>query len=127
MFDQLGSLIEGLKACVGALDPGENSGDDALKLFARFGEVERLGAAGKLVAAERVAATEVWRRGGSRSAADWVARNSGTSSERAKEALETAGRLAECQVVAAELRAGRLSEAQANAIVDAVGVRPDAE
>jgi hypothetical protein len=127
MLDRLGSLIEGLKACVGAVDPGEISGDAAVELFARFAEVERLGAAGKLVAAERVAATEVWRRGGARSAADWVARNSGTSRQLAKEALETAGRLAECQVVAAEIRAGRLSEAQAHAIVDAVGVRPDAE
>ena len=127
MFDKLGSLIGGLRACVDALDPGEISGDAAMELFARFAEVERLGAAGKLVAAERVAATEVWRRGGSRTAADWVARNSGTRSERAKDALETAGRLADCQVVAAEIRAGRLSEAQAHAIVDAAGVRPDAE
>jgi hypothetical protein len=74
-----------------------------------------------------VAATEVWRRGGSRSAADWLARQCGGDRERAKGALETAGRLGACAVVAGELRAGRLSEGQAQVIVEAVGAQPDAE
>ena len=56
-----------------------------------------------------------------------MARRSGTDPDRARDALETAGGLAGCQVVAGELRAGRLSEAQAHVIVDAAGVRPEAE
>lgn len=127
MIDRLGSLIEELSSCVGHLDAGQISGSEAMELCARFAEVERLGAAGKLAMAERVAATEVWRRGGSRTAVDWLARQSGADPGRAREGLETAGRLGDCPVVAAEIRAGRLSEAQAHVIVDAAAVRPDAE
>lgn len=126
MFGQLGSVIEKLKSCL-AFDAAALGGSEAMELCARFAEVERLAAAGKLAAAERVVATGVWRRGGSRTAADWLARQCGADAGRAREGLETAGRLAECPVVAVEIRAGRLSEAQAHAIVDAVAVRPDAE
>lgn len=116
-----------MKSCVSGLNVDELSGDEAMELCARFAEVERLGAAGRLVTADRVAATEVWRRGGSRTAAHWVARHTGTDPERCKDALETAGRLGACSLVAEEIRAGRLSEAQAQVIVDAASVRPDAE
>jgi len=127
MLDRLGSLIEDLQRCVAELDAGALDGDEAMELCARFAVVERLGAAGRLVTAERVKATEVWRRGGARTAADWVARHTGADPERARDGLETAERLADCRVVAEEVRAGRLSEMQAHAIVDAVAVRPDAE
>ncbi|MCA1843279.1 MAG: 13E12 repeat family protein, partial [Actinobacteria bacterium] len=127
MLDQLGSLIEELQRCVVDLDAGRLEGDEAMELCARFAVVERLGAAGRLVTAERVKATEVWRRGGSRTAADWVARHTGADPERAKDGLETAERLADCAAVASALRAGRLSEMQAHVIVDAAAVRPDAE
>ena len=126
MFDQLGSVIATLKSCV-AFDAAALDGEAAMEVCARFAEVERLAAAGKLAAAQRVAATEVWRRGGSRTAADWLARQSGGDPGRAREGLETAGRLADCPVVATEIRAGRLSEGQAHVIVDAAAVRPDAE
>ena len=127
MLDQLGSLVEELKGRVGDLDVGGLSGDEAMELCVRFAELERLAAAGRLMTAERVAESEVWRRGGLRSAADWVARSTGFDVERAKDALETAGRLGQCPLVAAEVRSGRLSEAQAHAIVDAVAVRPEVE
>jgi hypothetical protein len=114
MSDRLGSLIEELKSVVGGLEPDELRGDEAMDLCSRFAEVERLGAAGRIVTGARVVATEVWRRGGCRSAADWVARHAGTDPERAGEGLETAARLGECPAVAAGLRAGRLSDAQAS-------------
>jgi hypothetical protein len=126
MLDQLGSVIEELKSCVGS-DAESLDGVAAMEVYARFAEVERLGAAGKLAAGARVSSTEVWRRGGWRSAADWMAQQSGDDPHRAREGLETAQRLPSCPVVAAGLRAGRLSEAQAHAIVDAAAVRPEAE
>jgi hypothetical protein len=127
MLDRLGKVIEQLKSCLGGLDAGQLSGEDAMQLCASFAEVERLGAAGRLVTAERVATTEVWRRGGSRSAAHWVARHTGTDPERCKGSLETAAHLGSCRFVDREVRAGRLSELQAQAIVDAAAVRPDSE
>jgi hypothetical protein len=127
MLDQLGSLVEKLKDLVGNFDAGGVNGDEAIELCGRFAELERLAAAGRLMTAERVAATEVWRRGGLRSAADWVARSTGCDVERARDALETAGRLGEFPLVAAEIRSGCLSETQAHAIVDAATVRPEVE
>jgi hypothetical protein len=127
VLDRLGCLIEELQQCVGGLDAAGLDGDEAMELCARFAVVERLGAAGRLVTAHRVQATEVWRRGGSRTAAHWVARQTGGDPGRAKDGLEAAGRLADCSVVAGELRAGQLSEAQLEVIVDALVVRPEAE
>ena len=126
-MDRLGSLIEELKQVVGGLEPDELSGDEAMDLCSRFAEVERLGAAGRIVTGARVAATELWRRGGWRSAADWVARHAGTDPERARDGLETAARLGGCPAVAGGLRAGRLSDAQASVLVDALAVRPELE
>ncbi|MDQ1501390.1 MAG: hypothetical protein QOI86_4730 [Actinomycetota bacterium] len=127
MLDRLGSLIEELERVVGGLEPDGLSGDEAMDLCSRFAEVERLGAAGRIVTGARVAATEVWRRGGCRSAAEWVARCAGTDPERARGGLETAERLGDCPAVAAGLRAGRLSDAQASVLVDALAVRPELE
>lgn len=62
MLDLLGSVIQTLKGFVGGLDAGGLSGDEAMELCSRFAEVERLGAAGRIVAAERVAASEVCAR-----------------------------------------------------------------
>jgi hypothetical protein len=127
MLDRLGSLIEALQGCIDGLDTAQLDGGEAMELCDRFAQVERLGAAGRMFTAHRVKETEVWRRGGSRTAADWVARHTGCDPERAKDGLETAGRLPDCPVVAAELRAGGLSEAQAHVIADTAAVRPEAE
>jgi hypothetical protein len=127
MLDRLGSLIEALQGCIDGLDTAQLDGGEAMELCDRFAQVERLGAAGRMFTAHRVKETEVWRRGGSRTAADWVARHTGCDPERAKDGLETAGRLPDCPFVAAELRAGGLSEAQAHVIADAAAVRPEAE
>lgn len=126
MLDQLGSVIETLKSCAG-FDAGELDGAAAMEVYGRFAEVERLAAVGKLAAGSRVAATEEWRRGGSRSAADWLARESRSDPGRVRDGLETAEGLENCPVVAGEFRAGRLSVDQAHVIVDALAAVPAAE
>jgi hypothetical protein len=127
MLDRLGSLIEQLQGCIDGLDAAQLDGAEAMELCDQFARIERLGAAGRLVTAQRVNETEVWRRGGSRTAADWVARHTGSDPGRAKDGLDMAGRLPECPLVAAEIRAGDLSEAQAQLITEAAAVRPEAE
>lgn len=126
-MDRLGSLIEELQGCIDGLDTAQLDGHEAGELCDRFARIERLGGAGRLVTAQRVKETEVWRRGGSRTAADWVARHTGCDPERAKDGLEMAGRLPDCPFVGAEFRAGNLSEAQAHVIAEAAAVRPEAE
>jgi hypothetical protein len=127
MLDRLGSLIEELQGCLHRLDTAQLDGGEAMQLCDRFARIERLGGAGRLVTAQRVKETEVWRRGGARTAADWAARHTGCDPERAKDGLEMAGRLPGCPLAAAEFRAGGLSEAQALLITETAAVRPEAE
>ncbi|MGH9000232.1 MAG: DUF222 domain-containing protein [Acidimicrobiia bacterium] len=127
MLDELRSVIEQLKVLAAAFDPKVVEGDAAMRFVAVFAEGERLCAAGKVLAAGRVSDAEVWRRGGWRSMADWIDSQTRAGRSQSTSAVETAERLAGCAAVEAELRAGRMSETQAHAIVAAAAVRPDAE
>ena len=65
----LDAAVATLRDAVGALEPSVLSGPDAARLVDRFAEVERLGAAGRALAARRVEETNQWRLEGQRSAA----------------------------------------------------------
>ncbi len=108
-------------------EPACLDGEAAVRALELFGEIERLAAAGKALAAHRVEATRIWQSRGVRSAAHLVAAACGSSVRSAVEALETARRLDELPATAEALRAGKLSSAQASSIVSAAGDRPEAE
>lgn len=78
-------------------------------------------------AASRAADGGGWRRNGSPSPAHELARRSGTSVTRAREALETAEKLAGLPALEAAARAGEVSPAQAAPIADAATADPNAE
>jgi hypothetical protein len=97
-------------------------------LVEAFGEIERLGAAGKALAARQVVATGSWKKvGAHRDAADWLAATTGATVGQARATLDTAVRLEALPSTEAALRAGALSSAQADAIADAASVDPHAE
>jgi hypothetical protein len=108
-------------------EPGVVHARDAVSLMEAFAEIERLAAAGKAAMAARVAETSLWRRGGDRSAAEWMARTTGTSVGQARAELATARKLDELPQVKEAVLAGRLSSAQANEVVDAATADPSAE
>src|SRR5438552_16848613 len=89
--------------------------------------MEKLVAAGKALAARRVAESDHWRGAGERSAAHWLARRAGSSVGAAMATLETAARLPELPAVDRAVRAGELSAAQANEIASAAGADPGAQ
>src|SRR5690349_4653673 len=62
-----------------------------------------------LLLAPRVEASEVWKRKGFRSAAEYFAADAGTSVTAARSSLETSKRIAEQPKTEARLRAGDLS------------------
>ena len=105
-----------------ALDPAR-----AEQLVETFASIERLAAAGKSLAASRVASSGAWRARGERSSADWLARTTGSSVAAARAALDTAERLADAPGTEEAFRAGRLSVPQAEAIAAAATVDPAAE
>jgi hypothetical protein len=100
---------------------------DAAVLVEEFGAIERMAAAGRALAAARVARTKVWAETGDRSAAHWLARTSGTTVGQAVAVLETARHLDGLDATADALRAGDLSLEQAGAIAKAATADPHAE
>jgi hypothetical protein len=128
MVEQLYRAIQHLRCVVAELEPERVDGARARELVEAFGEVERLGAAGKVLAARRVVATGSWKKdGASRDAAEWLAVTTGATVGQARATLDTAARLESLPSTEAALRTGALSCAQVEAVTDAASVDPHAE
>lgn len=96
-------------------------------MWAAYDSIERYAAAAKTLLAERVEQSRVWVKEGDRSAAEHLARKSGSSVGAARAGLETAKKLRLLPVTEAAVRRGELSQAQAETITDAATVNPGAE
>ena len=127
LLDRLARVTDQLRGSVVDLDPETLSGTDAARLLAAYAEIERLAAAGRLLAARRVESSNVWRRSGHRSAAAHVAEATGTGIGPAITALETARHLGSLPATDEAVRQGRLSETQVTQIAGAAILQPDAE
>jgi hypothetical protein len=77
VFDQVRNAVDALRATARGFDPLCVEGRDAAELLAVVTEGERVCAAMKALLARRVEETKVWREGGHRSAAHWVAEATG--------------------------------------------------
>jgi hypothetical protein len=127
---QLVALDRALRALeqeVRALKPDAMAGVEAKRCAERLARIEHVCAAAKAMCARRVEQTEVFRQGGHRSAATWLAAASGDSVGSAAELIATAGRIAPGSAVDDAFRKGRLSPAQAREIAEAVHKDPSAE
>ncbi len=124
---RLTGVASELRDLMSTFEPELLDGERAVAALRLFGEIERLVAAGKALVARRVEVTRAWQGSGTRSAAHFVAAESGSSVRSAVVALETARRLDELPVTAEAMRSGRLSMAQANEIVATAGERPGVE
>jgi hypothetical protein len=127
MFDVIDRATRALKGVLAELEPARLSGADAARMLEAFTEVERIGAAGKTLAARRVEDSNHWRDGGHRTAASWVAAKTGTGLGAALDTLNTAARLEELPATAEAFREGRLSEDQVKEIGAAAEADPAAE
>ena len=124
---ELEKVDAALAAVVGGSDPPVWSGADAAVLVEVFARIERRAAAGKALAARRVADTGVWAASGERSAAHWLARRAGSTVGAAAAAIETAERLEVLPATGEAFVAGRLSEVQAREIASAAAGHPERE
>ncbi|HVM34726.1 MAG TPA: DUF222 domain-containing protein [Actinomycetota bacterium] len=127
MFDEVKRARELLKGAVAALDPEVLDAGSAKELVAEFADIERVAAAGKALAARRVASSGAWRQDGDRSPAHWMARTTKTPVGAAAGLLETAARVKELPRTEQALRAGRLNEIQAKEVASAAAADPAAE
>jgi hypothetical protein len=106
VFAEVRSAVCAIEGLVRDLDPARVDGRDAAALLEVFGQGERVCAAAKAVLARRVEETNVWRDGGHRSAAHWVAAATGDTVGAATRTLETARALEQLPETDAAFRAG---------------------
>src|ERR687897_632730 len=120
-------VLGGLEQISEELVPGALDGRRAADLFEDAARAERLCSAIKSRLARRVEETRVWRGGGRRGAAHWVAEATGETVGAAARTLETARALDALPETADAFRAGQLSEVQAAEITSTAGAYPSAE
>lgn len=123
----LSDLTERLRRVVEELAPDRLSGDDAKRVVAQFSTLERLAQAGRLLAARRVDATQSWAGGAHRSAAHWLAAETGDSVGSAAGLLRAAQDLVAGSATDRALRRGDLSLPQVREVTGAVAADPGSE
>ncbi|HLI00515.1 MAG TPA: hypothetical protein VKV06_06990, partial [Acidimicrobiales bacterium] len=119
--------IELIKGFLAGFEPDRYPGIDAAELVRRFTTIERLGAAGKTLAAGRVQRSGAWRRSGDRSPEAWLAAETGTTLTESAGVLSTAERVDGLDATGAAMREGRLSAQQTAAVASAAAVDPESE
>jgi hypothetical protein len=127
VFEEVRGAVDALKAVARDLDPVCVDGRDAAELFEVVGEGERVCSAMKALLARRVQETNVWRDGGHRSAAHWVAEATGETVGEATRTLDTARALERLPDTDAAFRAGKLSGTQAAEIASTAVADPGSE
>lgn len=124
---QVTDLGKALRSQLARLTPGDVPVSEAAAMWEAYDSIERCAAAAKTLLAERVEQSRVWAREGDRSAAEHLARKSGSSLGAARAGLETSRKLRQLPATEAAVRRGALSRAQAETIADAAAVNPSAE
>ncbi len=117
----------GLREALAGFEPGELSGADCARLADELAQTEKACTTVRLLAATRAVQAGSHQQRGFKDGASWLARQSGTTGSQARQALETAQRLADCPDTKTALLAGHISLAQANEIVKAESELPGAE
>ncbi|MGH9196655.1 MAG: DUF222 domain-containing protein, partial [Acidimicrobiia bacterium] len=127
MFAKVGKAIDLLKQAVDALDSDVLDPKFAVELVQVFTQGEKLCGAGKALAARRVASSGTWQEGGDRSAAHFIAKQTGDSVSSSISLIETAERMRDLSKTEEAFRAGQLTQAQAAEIASAASVVPKQE
>ena len=127
MFEEVRSAVDTLGVAARELDPLRLDDRRVSELFEAVTEGERVCGAMKALLARRAEETKLWREGGHRSAAHWVAEVTGETVGAATRTLETARALSQLPETEIAFRSGELSATQAAEVTSAAGCAPDAE
>ena len=119
--------VEVVASFVASFEPGRYDPEDAARLVATFTRAERLCGAGKTLAAARVAESPRHLRSGHRSAAEWLAAETGDSVGGAVDVLQLGQTLVAQPEVDQAYRDGKLSSGRAKLVSDAARVNPTRE
>lgn len=117
--------VKDLRAALAGFDPGFYSGADCALLAEELAATEKACTAARLLAAARAVGAGAHRERGFSDGAAWLARQSGSTSGRARQELQTASRLDEHPDTKQALIAGEISLAQAQEIAQTPGAESD--
>jgi hypothetical protein len=120
-------LRDALEKWARDVEPRLLDGPGAARQLRQVARMEAICASVKLRLARRVEETNAWQRGGHRSAAHFVARETGTSVHQAVVTLRTAQHLEELPGATDAFSSGRVSQAQVTEIAPAAAVAPERE
>lgn len=123
----VGKVHSDLAALCSTLDPDAIPLPEVTTIWKTFEAMERLAAGAKCRLARRVEESRSWQSRGARSPAEHQAQLAGTTTGRARSALETSKRLAALPEADEAVAKGELSEQQAAAIAEAATADPSAE
>ena len=123
----LREVRQALAQLASSFEPAVVTPSDAELIVREAAVIENIAATVKALAARRAVESGGWRRNGAASPAHDLARATGTSVTKAKEALDTAERLMSLPALDAAARAGDVSPSQAAPIADAAAADPRAE
>jgi hypothetical protein len=118
------SAVEVVASFTTAFVPGRYSGEDAGRLLSAFTRVERLGVAGKTLAAARVAESGAHLRTGHKSAAEGLSARTGDPLVDSLGLLRLGETLSGQPDLEEALREGELSRARADLVADAITANP---
>ncbi|HEX7443206.1 MAG TPA: hypothetical protein VF320_04935 [Acidimicrobiales bacterium] len=124
---ELSAAVEVVASFVQSFDPGLYSGEDAASLLSLFTRAEHLCMAGKTLAANRAAVCHRHVLTGHRSAAEWLAAQTGESVGQAVDVLALGSDLVDQPGVDEALRQGKLSATRARLVSKAVKEHPSSE
>jgi Domain of unknown function (DUF222) len=120
-------LCEAFERALARLDVDALSGANASRVLRRVARTGSVCAALEGRLARRAATTGIWRQGGHKTPAHFLAATTGTSIGAATVELETAERLESLPHAAEAFNAGRVSPGQVTEIARAAVAKPDAE
>ena len=120
------AVVDAVAAMVDAFDSDLVGGRDAMDLVAEFSRLEHLASGGLMLAARRVAQTDLWKRSGHQTAAHWLSQVTGVSVGEAIGLLDTAEVVESAPDTREALKAGQVSTRQAKAIGKAENADPGA-
>jgi hypothetical protein len=127
MCDRLSELRWAMEYYALDFDPNVCSVSEAEAVLRHATVIKNMANTVAVLAAGRVAESNVWKRAGARSAAHDLAKKTGTGVGTAAGSLDTARRLRKLPKTAEAARRGELSEQQASLIADAADIAPRAE
>ncbi len=126
--ERLPDIADELREYATTVEAEYFDGRDAARLAGVAAEIERLGAALRLLFGQRAVATSGWVHGTNATRPEeWYARLAGISDHRAVKDLQIADRLKECSKTEEKLRDGSLSRDQAERVTSAAASDPEAE